>query len=262
MHKSIVWWSIWGLLVGTGLFGLKESQRESIHLILALPLLTGAIAAAFLRLKHEYHEAMLHAKWVALSSTLFLIGSGYLYLKAEAYGPFANASAHRAFMGTTFEMSVREVERAVGRRLSSSTSEHSTPEGLKEWVFEMLPDFDGKSESRFLQDVAVYEVPCKVRFDFTGGRLGRVEVAFRPTTTSDSRMLLQKVLSDVEKDYKRVDTPPPAGESTLLFRKESVDAGITHAAVDPHHQQISVLLQYLPLAEKRPGILTVNASAF
>jgi hypothetical protein len=41
-----------------------------------------------------------------------------------------------------------------------------------------------------------------------------------------------------------------------------VDANVAYTSVDPHHQQVTVLLQYLPLAEKQPGILTVNAQAF
>src|SRR3979411_2905912 len=115
MHKTMWWWSIWGLVVGIGFFGLQEAHRNPLHRILAFPLLSGAVAAAVLRLRHEYHEAMLHAKWVLVSAALLLLGGGYMYLKAEGYGPFSTASAHKAFLGTTFGMSLPEVERVLGR---------------------------------------------------------------------------------------------------------------------------------------------------
>jgi len=41
MHRTLIWWSIWGG-GGIGLFGLQEAHRNGIHLILSLPLLTGA----------------------------------------------------------------------------------------------------------------------------------------------------------------------------------------------------------------------------
>src|SRR3954469_7404816 len=98
MHKTLVWWSLWGMVVGMGLVGLKEAQRNCLHLLLAVPLLTGALAAAILRLKHEYHEVLMHAKWVGISGALLLLSSGYAYLKTGAYGPFATASPCRAFL--------------------------------------------------------------------------------------------------------------------------------------------------------------------
>src|ERR1700676_418859 len=148
LHKTLIWWSLWGLVVGIGLFGLQEAHHHSIHLIIAFPLLAGAAAAAGMRLKHEYHEVMLHAKWVAVSSGLLLLGSGYVYLKAEAYGPFATASPHKAFLGSRFEMSAPEVERALGRKIYAPDSDRSGPEGVKDWIFEALPDFEHKTESR------------------------------------------------------------------------------------------------------------------
>src|SRR5262245_38489075 len=117
MHTTLMWWSLWGLVIGIGLFGLQEAPRNSIHWMLSLPLLTGAMAAAVLRLKHEYKEAMMHAKWIGLTGVLFLFGTGYLYVKTQAYGPFATATEHRAFLNATFGMSVPEVERALNRKL-------------------------------------------------------------------------------------------------------------------------------------------------
>src|SRR5258708_26864022 len=115
MHKTIVWWSLWGMAVGMGLFGLQEVHQNSLHLILALPLLTGALAAAVLRLKHEYHEALLHAKWLVVSGGLLLLSSRYAYMKTEADGPVGTATAHKAFSGTRFRMSAPGVGRPAGR---------------------------------------------------------------------------------------------------------------------------------------------------
>src|SRR5437773_7675827 len=112
--RSILWWGVWGMVVGIGVLGLRESSHTSLHFLIAMPLLTGALAAAAVRIRHEYHEAMQNAKWLLISSGFFVLSSGILYLRAEAMGPFRMGSAHKAILGATFEMSAREVERAVG----------------------------------------------------------------------------------------------------------------------------------------------------
>jgi hypothetical protein len=253
MHGTMVWWSLWGLIVGIALFGLQETHRNSIHWMLSLPLLTGALAAAALRLKHEYHEAMVHAKWVGLSAGLFLLGMGSLYLKAQAYGPFATATSHRAFLGATFGMSIAEVERALGRKLSASQG------GLRERVLSMIPDLEKAPETRSM-DLVAYRVPSKARFEFVGGQLAKVALAFQPTTAGDTAALSRRIQEDLEKDYKRVETSGPEG--SVLYRKEAVDASLVQTPVDPLHQQLTVHLQYMPLADQRPGPLTVEAKLF
>jgi hypothetical protein len=255
---TMMWWSIWGLVVGIGLFGLQEAHRNSIHLILAFPLLTGATAAAVIRLRHEYHEAMLHAKWVVVSSGLLLLGTGYMYLRSEGYGPFASGTTHKAFLGATFEMSAPEVERALGRKLSV-TGENSAPEGLRDWMVELVPDFERRAESRLLPDITLYHIPCKARFDFAAGKLARVAVEFQPRTPVEAIDLVQEMRDDLSKDYQFVPTPR---RSPILYRKEAVDATIDKTPVDALHQQVSVVLQYLPFADKQAGPLAVESHAF
>jgi hypothetical protein len=262
LHKTLVWWSLWGLAVGVGLFGLQEAHTHSIHLVLAIPILSGAIAAAFMRLKHEYHEAMLHAKWVVVSGSLLLLSTGYAYVKTEAYGPFATASAHKAFLGTRFEMSVPEVERTVGRRLAGPGSEPAQAEGLKDWILEALPLFERPTMTRSLSNLIVYHVPCTANFGFVRGKLARVEVQFEPTSTSESRLLLQRIQEDLQAEYARVDAPANLPANSLMYRKEAVDTMIIPTFEDAKHHQISVVLQYLPFADEKRGPLKVEAKAF
>jgi hypothetical protein len=255
---TMMWWSIWGLVVGIGLFGLQEAPHNRVHLLLSFPLLAGAFAAAASRLRHEYHEAMLHAKWVAISSGLLLLGTGYLYLRTQGYGPFASASAHKAFLGTTFEMSMPEVERALGRKLVAA-GESSSPEGLRDWMLDMVPDFERKSESRILPDITLYHVPCRVKFDFAAGKLARVRAEFQPTVPAETLLLVQHILEDFSNEYKQAPTSP---RSAMLFRKEAVDATVDRTPVDALHEQVSVVLQYLPLADQQPEPLAVDSHAF
>ncbi len=262
MHRTIVWWSLWGLFMGIGLFGLKESSHHSIHFIAAFPILTGAIAAAVLRIKHEYHEVMMHAKWVAVSTGFLLLGSGYMYVKAQAYGPFATASPYKAFMGSTFEMSVHEVERALGHSLETTSADRNPIEGIKEWALMLWPDFEAKTDNRTLSDLIIYKVPAKARFDFAAGKLGKVEIQFRPTASAETSLLVQHVQEDLDKDYKHVDVVASASDSSMLYRKEAVEATVAQTAVDNHHQQVSVILQYLPFVDKTIPPLTVEAKAF
>jgi hypothetical protein len=261
MHTTLIWWSAWGLVVGIGFFGLQEAQRHSIHWILSLPILTGAGAAAILRLKHEYKEAIAHAKWMGLSTVLLLVGMGSLYLKTEARGPFASATAHRAFLGTTFEMSLPEVERTVGRRLVAS-GESSMPEGLKDWIMELVPDHGSRIDKRTLSDLLVYGFPCRAHFEFVSGKLARVTLEFLPTARADTRALRESLESGLAKDYKRIDAVSSAGTGAVLFRKDAVDASLVQIPSDPLHQQLTVVLQYLPLAESGPGPLAVNSKVF
>lgn len=258
MHRTLVWWSLWGLVVGIGLFGLQEAHYHSIHFIIAFPLLTGAGAAAVMRLKHEYHEAMLHAKWVLISSVLLLLGSGYVYLKAEAYGPFSTASTTRAFLGTRFEMSPPEVERTLGRRLETTEADRSGQDGFKDWIVDVLPDFEHKTESRVLPELVVYHVPGKARFDFVGGKLAKVTLEFQPTAASETPALQERIQTDLSQEYQRGDVSPRA----IVYKKPQVDATLVLAPIDPQHQQLSVVLQYLPLADQTPGPLTVDTKAF
>jgi hypothetical protein len=259
MH-TLMWWTVWGLVVGIGLFGLKESSRASLHLILALPLLSGAAAAAILRVRHEYQEALQHAKWLAISSGFLLLGSGYLYLRTEAFGPFATGTQHKAFLESTFEMSVPEVERAIGRKLSIPASERQDPDGLKEWVLGILPLPERPPESRTLNHLIVYGVPGEARFEFTKGKLGKIELVFDNTSKEDTGPLLRRIRDDLEKTYKPAE--PAAVRAPFLYRKEAVEAVVDDTVVDSSHEQVQVRLTYLPFLEKEPGPLTVNAQVF
>ena len=259
MH-TLMWWTVWGLVVGIGLFGLKESGRTSLHLVLALPLLSGAAAAAILRIRHEYQEALQHAKWLAISSVFLLLGSGYLYLRTEAFGPFATGTRHKAFLESTFEMSVPEVERAIGRKLSVPATERQDPDGLKEWILGILPLPERPPELRTLPHLVVYGVQGEARFEFTRGKLGKVELVFNNTSKEETGPLLQRIRDDLEKTYKLAE--PAAAKVPFLYHKEAVEAVVEDAAVNSSHEQIQVRLTYLPFLEKEPGPLTVSAQAF
>jgi hypothetical protein len=263
--RTLIWWSVWGLVVGIGLFGLRESQRQSLHLLLAVPLLTGAVAAAVLRLKHEYHEALQHARWIFFSSLFLFLGTGYIYLKSEAYGPFATGTSHKAFLGTTFGMSVPEVERTLQRKLvrgPSGLPEKSSPESIKDWVIDMVPRPSEESDLRLLPELVAYHVPAQARFQFIRGMLGRVEVQFQKTERDETKLLVQRLREDLIKSYTVEADAPDAALPVLVFRKDDVVATIQPNPAGSDVLQVGVVLQYLPLAEKRSDPLSVNAQLF
>jgi hypothetical protein len=262
MHSTLIWWTIWGMILGIGLFGLQEARGHSAHLIVAIPLVTGALAAAVLRIKHEYREAVQHAKWVVVSAIVLLLGSGYMYLKAEAYGPFATAGVHKAFLGSSFEMSIPEVQRSLGRKLVPVAAERPASEGFKSWLLGIIPDLEKKSETRILPELVVYSVPGKARFDFVGGKLGRVHVEFEPTTVKEAGRLAGRVHEDFAKEYRKVDVSASSSSRSTLYRKDAVEAVVVQNVLDHYHRQIAVNIQYLPLAPKNAGPLRVKAKAF
>ena len=254
MH-TVIWWSVWGLVVGISLFGLEEARGHSIHMIISLPLLSGALAAAALRLKHEYHEAMQHARWVLFTIVFLSLGSGYVYLKTGAYGPFATGTSHKAFLQTTFEMSVSEVERALGRPLTEEVPDKANDEGLKDWLFEMIPGPSRPVLERLLPELSIYHVPCQARFVFFRGKLSRVSVEFKKTTHEETDQLVRLAQQDLEREYK------PAG-SGMVYRKEAVEATIARTPTDPDNEQVIVTLQYLPFASQKPPLLTADTQVF
>lgn len=259
MH-TLAWWTLWGLAVGVGLFGLKQSLHESLHLILALPLLSGAAAAAVLRLRHEYRQLLQHAKWLAISSALLFLGSGLLYLRTQAFGPFATGTPHKAFLGSTFEMSIPEVERAIGRTLSVPAAETQDPEGLKEWLLGILPLPARPAEVRTLKPLVVYGVPAEARFEFSRGKLARVGVVFNNTSKEATGPLLQRIRDDLGKTYTPAE--PAGSRAPFVYQKEAVEAVIEDASADSAHDQLQVRLTYLPFQDKEPGPLTVDTQAF
>jgi hypothetical protein len=261
MHQTITWWTIWGLVVGVAIFGLKESALHSLHYVIAIPLLCGAVAAAFIRLKHEYHAAIVHAKWATITTGLLLVGSGYVYLRAEGIGPFATATEHRAFLGTRFGMSPREVERTIGRPLGLDEHTPTLHSGLVEWVAGLIPQQRTKQDVRELQGVVVYRVPCSARFGFVDEKLGRVEIEFETLGPLGSKALLERIHEALAKDY-RIDEAKASGDEPIVYRKPSVEAIVSRHPIENDRFQVSVMLQYLPLAVPTPAPLAVNAQVF
>src|SRR5205823_4772770 len=100
--RTIIWWTLWGLVLATGLIALLEAHRNIFHLLIALPILCGATAAGLKRIKHEYREAIEHAKWAVVTCCFLIAAMGYVYLKANAVGPFGTGTSRKAFLGTTF----------------------------------------------------------------------------------------------------------------------------------------------------------------
>jgi hypothetical protein len=267
MH-TILWWTVWGLVVGLGLLGLRESLHHPLHLIVAVPLISGALAAAVKRLHHEYHAAILHAKWLLISSLFLTLGGGYVYLKGQAYGPFATASSHRAFMRCTFEMSIPEVERALGRKLQSADPTPFEPAGLTDWLFEIIPLPGRPLEVRLLPDLLIYRVPCTARFEFVQGKLSQVALRFDKTNWEETAALLQHLREDLAKDYQSVQADIQAAShkkavaAPEVYRKDCVEAALSRETVGAHQSQVNVVLQYLPLAEEKPKPLSIDVQVF
>lgn len=252
--RTIVWWTVWGLVVSAGIIGLLEAPYHHARLLLSLPLLTGATAAAFLRIQYEYHHAIQHAKWMAMSSLFLMCGLGYLYAKANAYGPFATGTAHKAFLGTTFEMSVPEVERAIGRRLTPDIAEKPYSERAQAWIVEALPLPGRPEEERFVLPLSLYHVPCNVSFFFRRSRLGEVRVEFDPLPAIELDTLLGQIRGELGKEYKR--------DSDELYLKEDVQATIETIPAASRSIRSAISLKYLPFVEAVPAPLAVESNAF
>ncbi len=261
--RTIVWWAVWGLVVSAGVIGLLETTPHHVHLLLAFPLLTGAAAAALLRMKYEYEHAVQHAKWLVLSSIFLMSGMGYLYTKANAYGPFSTGTTHKAFLGTTFGMSIPEVERALGRRINGEESEKPIQERAQDWILQVLPLPEHPSEGRFELPLTLYHIPCKTLFLFKKGKLGRVEVQFESLPAKEGAALVGRLREELEKEYKPAESETSRkGKPPLVFRKESVEAAIEIFRTEAHHARVRATLQYLPFLEAPPPALSVEANAF
>ncbi len=252
--RTVVWWTVWGLVVSAGIIGLLESSRYHPHLLLAVPLLTGATAAAILRVQYEYHHAVQHAKWLAMSSLFLMCGLGYLYAKANAYGPFATGTICKAFLGTTFQMSVPEVERALGRRLAQDREEKPLSERAQEWIVDALPLPGRPVDERYALAISLYRVPCNASFLFRKAQLGGVRLEFEPVQNQELDALLTQVRRELEKDYKAA--------SPNIYRKEDVQAVLDIQPAGPQHVRLVVSLQYLPSVEAAPAALAVESNAF
>jgi hypothetical protein len=261
MH-TVIWWGIWGLVVGAGLFGLKESSRNNLHLLLAVPLLSAAAAAAAARMKHGYHEAMAHAKWVAVISPFLLVGMGYLYLRAEGFGPFSGATANRAFLQATFGMSIPEVERAIGHGLIPTEPDKFASPELHEWILDRILESRKPHEERLLPNLAVYHEPCQARFAFFDGRLGKVEIDFDRLTKEEAATLMQQIDADLSRTYSAEAAQSPADTTTRRYKKESVEASVLSVQADPLHQVIEIIVTYLPLTTQQTDPVALNAQVF
>jgi hypothetical protein len=263
MH-TIVWWGVWGLVVSAGLVGLLENAPHHLHLLLALPILTAAMAAALIRLNYEYHQAIQHAKRLVISSLVLMTGLGCLYVKARALGPFATGTTQKAFLGTTFGMSLPETERALGRRLHEDQEEDKPlQERAQDWLLEALPLPGHPVETSFAMPLTLYRVPCKTIFAYKKGKLARVELEFDTLPTHAAELLVGKIRAELEKDYRPM--PDAAGHKPafpLVFEKESAESKIEIFRTDPHYLRVRVTLQYLPFMDAPAPALSVEANVF
>ena len=254
--RTILWWTLWGLVVAIGLIALLEAHRNILHLLIASPILCGAAAAGLKRVKHEYREAVEHAKWALVTSLFLIAGLGYVYLKANAFGPFATGTSRKAFLGTTFGMSVPEVERALGQPLADAALDKPLTDRAESWVLEAMPVPRHTLQDRYTVSATLYQVPCDVTFQFIAGKLGKVEVMFKPASDQEMNMLLDRIRQELSKDYK------PVADSALLFQKEDVQASLTAAQWASGRSNVGVTLIYLPYDQKKPASLIAENNAF
>lgn len=260
--RSIVWWSVWGLVLAVGAIGLLEFPRSHYFLILSLPLLTGAVAAAIHRLEHEYRHAMEHAKWMGVSA-IFLVGAmGFLYFKVHAYGPFSTATKHKALMGVTFGMSVPEVERALGRPLRSQAVEGALQEKAHEWLLEALPLPVEKSGESFSVFGNLFGNRSQLTFYFEKRQLSRVEVQFVPGSKETMADLQKKVVEALGKDYVLKEESTRDGFTRMEFAKEAVETHLVSGTGSDRLATLRLGMEYLPLVEQARPPLTADTNVF
>ncbi len=260
--RSIVWWTVWGLVLAISLLGLLEFQRSRYFLVLSIPLLTGAIAAAIHRLEHEYRHALEHAKWAVVSALFLLAAIGFLYLKARAYGPFSTATSHKALLGTTFGMSLPEVERKLGRKLRERSVEGALQERAHEWLWEALPIPQGRSGEQYSLPVMVYGTRSRVTFYFERRKLNRVELQFLPMNKNEASVIRVKLHEELLKEYALSKERAERELTERRYTKETVEATVVMAPGSDRLVNIRVLLEYLPTVEEAPAPLRAEANIF
>lgn len=259
--RSIVWWTVWGLVLAVGLLGLLEFPQNHYFLIMALPLLTGSMAAGLHRMQHEYKHAIEHAKWAGVSSLFLLASVGFLYAKAQAYGPFSTGSSHKALLGTTFGMSVPEVERTLGRPLREKPLTGAIHEKAHEWLSEALP-LPGEKSEVYALPVEVFGKKSQITFQFDRKQLARVELQFIPLSAESAMELKRKLMEELQKDYRLQEESTQQGLSRIRFSKEAVEAKLLVGSSTEKPINLQVVLDYLPLAEQRQPALNVTANVF
>lgn len=260
--RSIVWWTVWGLVMAVGAIGLLEFHRSHYFLVLSIPLLTGAIAAAVHRLEHEYRHAIEHAKWAGVSAVFLLAAVGFLYLKAHAIGPFTTGTPHKALLGTTFGMSVPEVERTLGRKLRVNPAEGALQEKAHEWLAEALPLPRERSDESYSLPVNVFGARSRITFHFDKRRLARVELQFMPARSEEATRIRLKILEELSKDYKLTEESTKEELSRYRYAKESVDALLIAGEGSDKLTNIRVVLDYIPTEEQAPAPLAAESNVF
>lgn len=260
--RSILWWSVWGLVLAIGAIGLLEFPRSHYFLILSIPLLTGAVAAAIHRLEHEYRHALEHAKWAGVSAIFLFAALGFLYFKVHAYGPFSTATTHKALLGVTFGMSVPEVERKLGRPLRAHPVEGELQEKAHEWLLEALPLPTEKSAEAYSLFVQLFGSRSQLTFYFDHRQLGRVEVQFVPGSKDTMADLKKTVIEELGKDYVLKEEATKDGLTRMEFAKENVEARLYSGVGSDHLTTLRVVMEYLPLAEQPKPPLAADTNVF
>lgn len=258
--RTIVWWTVWGLAISVGVVALFEAAPHHANLLVAIPLISGSIAAAFIRIEHEYRHALEHAKWLGLSLVFLIAGVGYVYLKANARGPFSTGTSCRALLGTTFGMSVPEVERALHRRLTAEHEDVSLAEQAHRWVLESLPAIAREPQAKYTIPLTVYANPARATFEFEKGQLAKVDLELESPNVSSATELYQTLQNDLAKEYRLAQSEEKS--PVAHYRKELVDATLSKSAAEGKPTVIVVSLQYLPALQEAPAPLAVSANVF
>jgi hypothetical protein len=238
------------------MYALQESFRHSYYFLVAMPLLSGSIAAAISRLSHEYRKAAAQIRWLAIAAPVALLGLALLYVRAAAYGPFAKGGTQRAFLGATFGMSVPEVERAVDRRLIPLDTPTELPGGVSEWFYDLVSHTTRVRTQYLLPDLQLVGAPCQARLDFFGGRLAHVQIEFDKVPHDSAPGLAAKLRDELGHDYQPIQISSPSISSAGLqpsdFKKDDVEAHLLQNQLDAFNDAIAVELTYLPLVQGNP----------
>lgn len=261
--RTILWWAVWGLVVSIGIIGLLERGPHHLNLLAAIPLLTGAIAAGLIRVEHEYRHAIEHAKWVGVSALFLIVSLGFVYVKGNAVGPFATGTKHKAILGTTFGMSVPEVERVLGRRLAATEGEEHFKDQAHQWVLDALPTVAHPLETRYAIPLTIYQTPGEAAFYFYRGKLGKVQIAFDPRSQEDISGLRQRLQRELAREYRDVKSSPAGSlENRLVFSKDAVEAVVTSHPAENGQMALTVTLKYEPTTPHQATALAVEANLF
>jgi hypothetical protein len=197
------------------------------------------------------------------------------------YWPFAQASGVPAFLGTEFEMSLPEAQRALSRygcrlvTFDAYKKAEETPKFESDWKFSLDECLYGISEDKretqntdryYMPSVRMRNSKVEGRFAFLRGRLFRVEVYFEPIDASKADDVLASIEDDLNNRFMLHNRAHAEGQTnsyTHFYSNSLINASMFVDRRKPEKPVFDIGLYYRKVSEvKRQRIDKRDKEAF